>query len=33
MARATALEVNERTATIKQKIVDGSSNSLCIDYL
>ena len=33
MARATAVEVKERTALIKQKILDGSSNSVCIDFL
>lgn len=30
MSRATVLEVNECTATIKQKIFSGSSNSLCM---
>jgi hypothetical protein len=33
MARATAVEVKERTAIIKQKILNGSSNSVCIDFL
>ena len=33
MARATALEVNARTATIKRNIFDGYSYSLCIDCL